>query len=304
MLVTETFYVGDAKWDDIIYQHCYPPIIGSRVFEAVQRINNENAKDSFGAAKTSTCKVYTHSKLVHCGICGGIMSPYVKKGHVYLRCSKIKADCGNCGISEADIDEVVTDVLEKIRITKDDVNRILKTMKDKHDNEQRYFANQIKQARSEYSKLEHKKDVAYDDRLNGSITLSKYEKIAAECDKRMAELDEQVAKLESEDGSFLVDAAYLLELAKRAADLYKSSRNELKNKLLKTIFSNLKSTNKKVDFSLLKGIDIFFYTSKTEFWLPLVETVANSALTYDKGKMRVIRRIVDDTNDQRPSSPP
>lgn len=118
------------------------------------------------------------------------------------------------------------------------------------------------------SKLEHKKDVAYDDRLNGSITLSQYEKIAATCDKRMAKLDEQVAKLESDDGSFLVDAAYLLELAKRAADLYESSRNELKNKLLKTIFSNLKSTNKKVDFSLLRGIDIFFCNSKTEKWLP------------------------------------
>ncbi len=68
------------------------------------------------------------------------------------------------------------------------------------------------------------------------------------CDKRMTELDEQVAKLESEDGSFLVDAMYLLELAKRAAELYKSSRNESKNKLLKTIFSNLKSTNKKSRF--------------------------------------------------------
>lgn len=58
------------------------------------------------------------------------------------------------------------------------------------------------------------------------------------------------------------------ELAKRASDLYESSRNELKNKLLKTIFSNLKSTNKKVDFSLLEGIDVFFCNSKTENWLP------------------------------------
>ena len=51
-------------------------------------------------------------------------------------------------------------------------------------------------------------------------------------------------------------------------ELYKSSRSELKSKLLKTIFSNLKSTNKKVDFFLLKGIDLFFYISKMELWLP------------------------------------
>jgi len=53
-----------------------------------------------------------------------------------------------------------------------------------------------------------------------------------------------------------------LKLAKQAVDLYKSSSNKLKNKLLKTIFSNLKTTNKKVDFSLLKGIDTVFFTPK------------------------------------------
>lgn len=268
VMLKNPFYVGEAKWGDTVYKHCYPPIIDSRVFEAVQRINDENAKGSFGAAKTSVCKVYSHSKLLYCGVCGGVMSPYTKKGHVYLRCSKNKAECGNCGVSEAEVDETVTDVLDHLQVTDADVARILKRMKDKHDNEQLYFTNQIKQVRDEYRRLEHKKDVAYDDRLNGSITLSQYEKIAAQCDKRMAELDEQAAQLESEDGSFLVDAAYLLELAKRAAELYKSSRNELKNKLLKTIFSNLKSTNKKVDFSLLKGIDIFFFAPKTEIWLP------------------------------------
>ena len=105
------------------------------------------------------------------------MSPYMKKGHVYLRCSKIKADCGNCGVSEAEIDETVIDVLEKMRITDEDVARILKTMKKKHDNEQRYFTSRIKLARDEYRKLGRKKDVAYDDRLNGSITLSQYEKM-------------------------------------------------------------------------------------------------------------------------------
>ena len=177
VMLKNRFYIGEAKWGDVTYKHCYPPIIDSRLFEAVQRVNVENAKEGFGAAKTSVCKVYAHSKLVRCGICGGIMSPYMKKGHVYLRCSKIKADCGNCGVSEAEIDETVIDVLEKMRITDEDVARILKTMKKKHDNEQRYFTSRIKLARDEYRKLGRKKDVAYDDRLNGSITLSQYEKM-------------------------------------------------------------------------------------------------------------------------------
>lgn len=112
------------------------------------------------------------------------------------------------------------------------------------------------------------------------------------CDKRMAKLDEQAARLESEDGSFLVDAAYLLELAKRAANLYKSSRNESKNKLLKTIFSNLKSANKKVDFSLLKGIDLFFYTSKMEIWLPKLDDFRIACYEYDRLYGRALAEFV------------
>lgn len=122
-------------------------------------------------------------------------------------------------------------------------------------------------------------------------------KTLRQCDKRMVELDEQAARLESEDGSFLVDAAYLLKLAKRASDLYKSSRNELKNKLLKTIFSNLKSTNKKVDFSLLKGIDIFFCDSKTEIWLPFTDTFLTNVPSYGSSKMVRMKALLDDAKD-------
>lgn len=38
--------------------------------------------------------------------------------------------------------------------------------------------------------------------------------------------------------------------------------------------------------------------------VPLVETVANSALTYDRGKMRVIHRIIDDIDNHQSSSLP
>lgn len=268
VMLKNDFYVGRAKWGDSEYQHMYPPIIDTGLFEIVQRVNKDREKNGFGTAKTDGKEVYAHSKVVRCGVCGGIMSPYVKKGHVYLRCSKRKYECGNCGVSEVEIDKAIIDVLEHLKITENDVNRILSTLKDKHDNKQAYYANQVKQARDEYRKLERKKEMAYDDRLNGSITLAQYEKIAEKCDDRMAELDETVTRLESEDGSFLVDAPYLLELAKRAPELYKSSRSGLKNKLLRTIFSNLSVQQKRVDFSLLRGLDTLFFTDKTGFWLP------------------------------------
>ncbi len=56
----------------------------------------------------------------------------------------------------------------------------------------------------------------------------------------------------------------------------------------------LKSTNKKVDFSLLKGIDIFFLASKTEIWLPFTDTFLTNVPSYGSSKMARMRVLLDD----------
>lgn len=50
--------------------------------------------------------------------------------------------------------------------------------------------------------------------------------------------------LEEQDKDVTVDASYLLELAHRLPELFKSSRTELKNEILKIIFSNFKIQQK------------------------------------------------------------
>lgn len=249
-MLKNEFYAGTACWNGQKYKHKYPTIISKKTFDAVQRINSDRTKNGGKKELKGGKEVYTLTKMVRCGKCGGLMSPYVKKGHTYLRCSKRSDECGNPGVSEAEVCEVLEGVLARLAITESDVQRVLGKLKAKHDDQQLYYANQIASARKEYDRLKRQIDMAYEDRMNGSITLEKFEEISKVKQQRMDELDELVTKLSSEDKSFIVDVPYLLELAKRAVQLFKSSRNGLKNEILKIIFSNLKVTDKKVEFVL------------------------------------------------------
>ena len=269
IILKNEFYAGTSHWGEVPYQHKYPPLVDKRTFDATQRALAHDSNHSGKKARNGGKEPYTYGNgILKCKGCGGAMSSYLKKGSVYIRCSKHKEECNNCGTSEKEVDEQVVEVLDRIKITEKDVMRVLGTLKKKHDCEQMYFTTKIESARTEYSRLDKKKELAYEDRLNGCITLDKYQQIAQECDMRMAELDEAVARLESEDGSFIVDAPYLLELAKRASELYKSSRSGLRNKILKTIFSNLKIYQKRVDFTLLEPFNSFFFETKSSPWLP------------------------------------
>jgi site-specific DNA recombinase len=63
-------------------------------------------------------------------------------------------------------------------------------------------------------------------------------------------LNERLKKLTGDNKSFQVTASYLLDLAQRAAELFKSSKPELQQKLLDYLLSNLLLDDKKLAFSL------------------------------------------------------
>ena len=62
--------------------------------------------------------------------------------------------------------------------------------------------------------------MAYEDRLNGSITVEQYNEIATKKEKRIKELEEALKHLEEQDNDVSVDASYLLELAQRLPELF------------------------------------------------------------------------------------
>ncbi len=93
---------------------------------------------------------------------------------------------------------------------------------------------------------------ANEDRLDGGITIEKYNELVARTDAKMKEIDNEILRLEKTRKESTFDVSYLLKLASMAEDLIKSSKVDVKNEILRLLLSNLETSRKKVSFNLLE----------------------------------------------------
>lgn len=98
--------------------------------------------------------------------------------------------------------------------------------------------------------MKEKLSILYYDRLDGRITQQQHDEIANEFEGKQQELNDRLKYLTEDNKSFQVTASYLLDLAQRAADLFKCSNFELKQKLLEYLISNVELTDKRLSYSL------------------------------------------------------
>ena len=118
-----------------------------------------------------------------------------------------------------------------------------------------------------YAKLANQQDILYEDRLNGRITIDKYDKFANKILEEMDEIDSQIKRLSTPNKSIILNASYLLSIAKNADNLFKSSKPEQKNKILKLLLSNPKIKEKRLYFNLLEPFLTLSNCNKNQIWL-------------------------------------
>ena len=246
-ILANKFYIGIMKHDGKEYPHRYKHIITDDVFYACQEVNENRKRVS---CKSNTRTTFTFgNRIATCKRCGRTISCYVKKGNVYLRCAGNKI-CRNPNCSEKLIDEAVLSILKRVRIDKAITDDIAGILKNKYEDEATFKKDSKEAIRKEYDKLTGKLTLLYQDRLDGRITSSTYDEFATQIQSRRDDLERQLMKLDGDDESVEINTSYLLDLVSRMEELYKSSKPELKNKLLRFLFSNLQIDNKTVYCSL------------------------------------------------------
>ena len=256
------FYYGTMRYMGKLHPHKYEPIISKRLFDKCQLVNDERANHPTKDTKED----YTFNKLLKCGQCGCSVSSYKAKGIVYMRCTKARGPCSLPHLKEKDVLDQVTKVVKSLQLREKEVQNVIKDLKNHHDNQQEYFSSAIVTTRKEYDSIQRKLKMAYQDRLEGSITLDEYNEFVKDLKTRQQELDEQLVSLTKDDKSFMITASYLLEIAQKAATLFESSKPALKAKLLGFLFANLKMDGKIVHYNLKSPFDMILECSKTLDW--------------------------------------
>ena len=263
------FYYGVMRYNGERYSHRYEPLIAKETFDEAQRIS-ESRNGGGSKPKSDTKKTFTFQGILKCGYCGCSISSYIKKGHTYMVCSKAnyEVECPQRNLKEVDLLPKMAKIIEEVEIQQGAIGEVLATLKDKHDNDQVYYQTVIQNARTEHARLQKRLDVAYEDRMDGRIGADQYDKFAAQYKAEMESLDRKI--IEATNGnhdSFIIDSEYLLKLASLAPLLFESSKDELKNKLLKILLSNLKISENHLDYKRWSPLDVLGDCLKTHSWL-------------------------------------
>ena len=246
-ILSNKFYIGIMKFRGQEMPHRYQHLIPEDVFFACQGVNKSRSKVK---TKTKTKSVYTFgNRLVTCKRCGRTISSYTKKGHNYLRCASNSA-CHNPNCAECIAEETVEKALKSVKLDKELTDDIISALKERYANNEMFKKQSRRAIQKEYDRLTEQLATMYQDRLDGRITTTFYDKFATETTARRDELERQIAKLDNDDEDLEINTSYLLDLVCRMEELYKSSKPALKNKLLRFLFSNLQLDDKKLYFQL------------------------------------------------------
>ena len=137
---------------------------------------------------------------------------------------------------------------KSLQIPQSVVEEITATLRKSHKDKTQFHRTMLEGYQKEYQKLEARIENMYEDKLDGSITESFYDKKREEYRSKQQEITDRISRLGIADEEYYLTSEYLLQLANRAYELFMSSKAEEKRQLLKLTLQNLKLEGKKVEF--------------------------------------------------------
>lgn len=268
-LIQNPFYYGVMRYKGKLYPHIYSKLISKEVFDLCQDIRQ--GRNTKSTSHSNTQKPFIFRGLVRCKHCGRLYSPEIKKGkYIYLRPAPIDG-CDCKPLREEELLKVVEETFDKMSVPPEMLAEIQAVLK-KSLNEKKDFAEQqISLLRQQYDKVQRKIDTLLDVLLEKSITKDVYDQKSLELRTEQANIRNELARIDKADEKFAITLEYIVSLAARASELFKSSKVEEKRQLIKYVFSNFEVEGKNIGFSIRKPFDKLLNLSKGQEWLPLFD---------------------------------
>lgn len=262
-VLNNQFYCGVMTWQKKQYNHSYIPIISKTLFDKVQDVKSSFNKKPFKFAG----KPYMYRGLLRCGHCGMSITPEKHKGHVYYHCTQYNGKHDAKWLREESITEQIGNVFKRIQLPSEVLQKIVVTLKQTHESKVSFREEQFKEINLEREKYSKRLEKIYLDKLDGSITNDEYDNFRQSFRNKISEIDTRLSILQDTDDNYYITANYILELTKRAHELFLSSEMQEKRQLVRLVLSNLRIEDEKVQYDLIKPFDEILNCSDSQLWL-------------------------------------
>lgn len=248
-ILKNPYYYGAIPWTGELHIGVHEPLISKELFDKVQGIR----------LRKDTPKYQRHQlkfrKLLKCGECGGTITGEIQKGHVYYHCNHYRGCAQRKNTREEVVEEKLMGVFKFFEaITPAEAEEIRLKIKENHAHETQYKETAMASLQVNYNRLQRRLDALYDDRLDGKISPEFWEKKNKEILGEQAEVLNQLNKLKSEEAKYFEIWLNIIDLARRAREIYERRTPEERRLLLSHIFSNLVLKDGEVAYTLKKSV--------------------------------------------------
>ena len=248
-LLRDPFYHGIMVSKGKEYEHRYDCIVSKDLFNKCQKVLDSYRKLPF----KKQAKPFVFKGLLRCKRCGCAISPELKKGkYVYYSCTNYKGMCKRVFVPEPELLEPVYEMLESLQLPQNKIDYIVAGLRKSNEAKTTYHDQAIKALDSEYMKVQKMLDNLLEMKLQDadSITPDEYAKKQKELKERQHELNIQKESHTKADEDYHITASMLLDLAKRAKSIFKSSEVAEKQQILKYLLQNSTLNGRKLEFTM------------------------------------------------------
>lgn len=262
-ILKDKFYYGIMTWKKKEWPHKYSPLITEALFNKVQAIKASFHKKKFKYAGLP----YIYRGMLRCGHCGLAITPEKHKGHVYYHCTQYNGKHDAEWLREEHITEQLGYVFKNLKIPDEVYDQILDNLKKTHESKIEFCTIQRDALLKEREVYQNRLDKSYIDKLDGRITESQYDGFYQTFREKVSEIDTRLSMLQEADDNYYVTTRYLLELTKRAYELFESSEVEQKRQLIHLVLQNVRVEGNKVCYDLIKPFDVLVNANEHQLWL-------------------------------------
>lgn len=265
-LLKNPVYYGSILYRGSLYPGKHEPIVNKRLFDQVQEVMGYSRAPSVGK------HVFNYRGLLSCGHCGCAVTVEKKtkksgKTFVYYHCTNGKGICENVTyLREEVVDDAIQRALSKIRLTKDVVEWTREALLESSTEEREYRQAQVRSLTNRYNKLDSMISQAYEDKLEGHIEPEFWETKTSAWKSEQSEITIQLEALKQANTDFMLEGVKYMELATRAAELFKDMTPEEKRETADLVLSNPRVVNGSIEYDYKKPFNLFVNVTDLTKW--------------------------------------
>jgi hypothetical protein len=231
------------------------------------------------------------TRLLACGHCACSLVGTIKKGrYIYYHCSGYKGKCPEPYTREEILEQEFARILLSLQFDDEVMAWVVEALRQSHGDEKRFHEEAILRLRHEYDQFQRRIEAMYEDKLDGRVTAAFFDQKAQEWRAEQDRLLEAMQEHQNAEQSYLTDGVQLLELSRRAHELFLKQPASSKRQLLDFVLWNSTWKDGQFTANLRKPFDAIAVATaadaaktaaegsssdRVENWLPVRDPLRN-----------------------------